>query len=1014
LSKPSTINSSGIDTAKVTRELMSLGKHTTPSKKDDVIREEGVAEFMRMFLTDQPQAFARAPETYEYFKKVIDPDLMGFLEERMQDIWDLVNLAPEDRVMRDVWDKEEVDKARRKAEGLRLKLEQFYTQAVDEYFPAIKDAKVLAGPAGEKRIKQLIAQHRGYESSAMFSINPKGIDGMYQSDLHGNKVGPSLFDILEQLANDKKKQDYFWKSYAIARRAEDYHARDLQLPNDIETYRQTVKNLEQKYPDFPDIFRQVRQYDDNLLTLLVQAGFFSKKQAEKIREDNPNHIHLFRVLDDGIVGTKSTKGNPVKALRGGGQEILNPYESMVNMTFIMWGAAKRQQLLRELADMADKAEGKGVVMVKSPYGFNVTEFNLNEVKKQIINALLEQGVDLDEFYKGFDIDLEFDTMVKVFRPNFFAKANQLAIYRDGKIELYDVEPELYKALGGMNPVTFNTTMKFLMNVAMKVGDFQAANILYTPRFIFWNTIRESLTAWLQTRAGINMFDILKGAVSVMQHDEWYLEAVKRGGTTEMFLANEARFVKDIIKEISLGRSVAKRLFNKIRHPVNTLRDAVKFTELGTKTAEAKKTIENNMVKRFAESIGKKEFATRVYRFIHPEIRQQWKEFFHVTNTNAADWDEAIFNMRDLTYDIKRKGKTVRELNINRIWRFFNAYVQGMDQAVRVTKDPQRLKRLLMRGSLLALFSLFIHSLVQDNEKYKNLKPYQKDNFWNIPIGDPKTTKIFLPIPRGFEWAIPFMALPVRMMDYFYNDNPEAWKGFSTSLRNNFMFEIDPMPLRPFIEQATNTTWQGIPIENFGDEGVSPKYRYDDRTSEVAKGVSKLTNMLPVKIESIQSPKRIEHLIRGFTGTTGGVVLSAIDQMADKPNYKASELLNDLPYLKPLKDIPGVNNIVASFFVDAEKSSTVREDYYQGKDEATKGYNDLKRSGEITPNTVEDVVMYKIYNKFDNAISKLNKVKDVLNEKGIREGVKKIENAILQMQKDMLTIKSKLDEKLKNK
>jgi len=1015
LSKVGTISKTGFNTRKVIDELIQLGKATTKSTNKAALREEGIAEFIRIFLTDQPQAFARAPETFEYFKKIVDPDLLGFLNERMQDIWDLVNLNPEDRVMRDVWDKEEVDKERKKAEGLKLKLEQFYTQTVDEYFPVIKDAKILAGPEGEKRIKELVAQNRGYESSAMFSINPKGIKGMYQSDLYGNKVGPSLFDILEPLANNQKKQDYFWKSYAIARRAEDYNERKLQLPNDIETYRQTVRNLESQYPDFPEIFHNVRKYDDNLLLILVQAGFFSNKQAKEIKEQNPNHIHLFRVLDDGFAGIKSSKGNPVKSLRGGGQEILNPYESMVNMTFVMWGAAKRQQLLLEIADMANRAEGKGAVMVKSPYGLKVTEFNLDEVKKQIIDSLIKLEVNLDEYYNGFDIDMEFDTMAKIFRPNFIAKANQLAIYRNGNIELYDVEPELYKALSGMNPVTFNTAMRFIMNIAMKVGDFQAANILYTPRFVVWNTIRETLTSWLQSRTGITIFDIVRGAYSVMSADDWYLETVKRGGTTEMYLANEARFAKDIIKDLSLGRVKSKRLFNKLRHPLNTLRDVIKFTELGTKTAEAKKTVENNMIKRFADSIGKGEFVTKVLKWIDPKIRSQWKEFFTLTNTTTADWDEAIFNMRDLTYDIKRKGKTVKDLQVNRIWRFFNAYIQGLDQAIRVTKDPTRNKRLLIRGALLALFSLFLHSLIEENEWYKKLKPYQKDNFWNIPIGDPKTTKIFLPIPRGFEWAIPFMAVPVRIMDYYKNDNPEAFKGFMSSLQNNFLFEVDPMPLRPFIEQMTNTRWQGIPIESFSDKMVSPKYRYDEYTSTVAKNISKITNKLPFRAEAIQSPKRLDHLIRGFTATTGNVILSAIDELAGKPNYKSSDLLNDLPYLKPIKDVPGVNVVISSFLLNASKSNTISNEYYEGRQKVTEAFNDLKRSGVIDKDTVENVILYKLYNKFDKTINDLKKIQDILEEKQTeksRNEIRKIDNAILGIKKDMLEISKKIDVQLK--
>jgi hypothetical protein len=223
LSSDNTVQASGLSTNKVHDELTRLGKQTTQSQNRMTIRKEGIAEFLRLYLTDPAQAFARAPETFEYFKKVVDDDLLNFLAARQQEISDLVNLSPEDRVMKDVVDRGEI----KPDSSFKQKLGSLYADWIDENYPLYKDALELGGKEGEKRIKEVVASNRGYESSAMFSINPDGNKHMHQTDLYGNNVGPSLYQIMEPLSGDKKKAEYFWKSYAVARRAEDYHNRNM-------------------------------------------------------------------------------------------------------------------------------------------------------------------------------------------------------------------------------------------------------------------------------------------------------------------------------------------------------------------------------------------------------------------------------------------------------------------------------------------------------------------------------------------------------------------------------------------------------------------------------------------------------------------------------------------------------------------------------------------------------------------------------------------------------------------
>jgi hypothetical protein len=230
-----------------------------------------------------------------------------------------------------------------------------------------------------------------------------------------------------------------------------------------------------------------------------------------------------------------------------------------------------------------------------------------------------------------------------------------------------------------------------------------------------------------------------------------------------------------------------------------------------------------------------------------------------------------------------------------------------------------------------------------------------------------------------------------------------------------MFDMTPMALKPFIEDALNLNWSGIPIENYQDKKVSPELRYDEYTSTVAKKISEVTNKIPYKIDIMQSPKRIDHIIKGFTGTQGKIMLSTIDELAGKPNYKSSDLLADMPYLNKVKDIPRVNSIIASFFVNAKKSNTISQEYYEGRDTASFGYEDLKASGKVKQDSVKNVILDRVYGKFDKTLGELRKAKEesIENKKpGYEKEVKDIDNAMLEIKKTMLGIQKEIEKDFK--
>jgi hypothetical protein len=218
-------------------------------------------------------------------------------------------------------------------------------------------------------------------------------------------------------------------------------------------------------------------------------------------DNNPNYVPLKRIMEvaNNVAGSsKSMAGakRVIKNLRGGGQEILDPTESDINNTFIYRSVAIRNQILVQLADYADQAKGKGYIMSKSESKIKPTAFDLSQIKKQ----LEDEGVDLT------GIDLE--TTMRIWNPNYLAGPNQVVIYRDGKPELYDVNPELYEAVSGLSP----TMGSALTQALMAIANVTKTGIIFTPKYLMYNSARDVFHNLISSEAGINLLDIFKGFI----------------------------------------------------------------------------------------------------------------------------------------------------------------------------------------------------------------------------------------------------------------------------------------------------------------------------------------------------------------------------------------------------------------------------------------------------------------------------------------------------------------------
>jgi hypothetical protein len=291
--------------------------------------------------------------------------------------------------------------------------------------------------------------------------------------------------------------------------------------------------------------------------------------------------------------------------------------------------------------------------------------------------------------------------------------------------------------------------------------------------------------------------------------------------------------------------------------------------------------------------------------------------------------EALYRSLEVM-NFHRKGNSPLIRVLTAAVPFFNARLQGLDLFYRAstgnmnTKDAAAIQRQFWaRGATMMALSAAYWFMVSDDEEYKKQEQETKDNNWLIPgLG------IRIPIP--FEVGVLFKVIPERIVAYTFGN--DTGKDLTDSLKRNaistFAFNPIPQTAKPIVEAAFdfNTfTWR--PIIGKGMEDVAPEFQVGPSTSNVAKLIGQNLGL---------SPMKVDHVIKGYTGTMGMYLIDTVDMVLDQfgNSPKPTKRFEQLPVIK-------------RFALDAEARGYVTQ-YYELKDAVdttVRTMNLLEKTGE---------------------------------------------------------------------
>ena len=188
-------------------------------------------------------------------------------------------------------------------------------------------------------------------------------------------------------------------------------------------------------------------------------------------------------------------------------------------------------------------------------------------------------------------------------------------------------------------------------------------------------------------------------------------------------------------------------------------------------------------------------------------------------------------------------------------------------------------------------SLSLLAMYHDDPDWKRREEWDRNNYWWFKFGG-KAYRI----PKPFEVGA-IGTLAERSAERIF-DKEMTGKRFReqilTLLGDNLSMNPVPQAIKPIMDvYANKDSFTGRPIESMSQERLKSEYRFNDRTTMTARGISTAANAVTGLVgKEALSPIQVDHLIRGYFGWLGAFVVGSGDLIArwatDQPKQAAPD------------------------------------------------------------------------------------------------------------------------------
>lgn len=609
---------------------------------------------------------------------------------------------------------------------------------------------------------------------------------------------------------------------------------------------------------------------------------------EKRREwESEWYVPFYRQTEDEVVLGPNTKRGlshqsaGIRRLRGGKVPTADLMQNILQNWIKLTDASVKNHALKTMMDNFQGTEyiSNETLQFKKAM---IPETELHKYIKQHPDFAkrLAEWLDLDPKTTADGIwdavaDLSSDQLQQMWQLVAPTDPDVVRVQRNGKNEYYRIHvPGLLRATGHMQPRDWQSSLG--MRSARWFKQLLTVGVTASPDFMMRNFIRDAAHSWAINKD--NMFflkDSMKGLKQAMTEDPIHRAMMAagasfQGGYVHATNPEESAQIlrRELIKAGMREGEVTKFLGSIVDTPAKLTqvigRGWQHYRDAGDK-------IEN------ASRVATAEAGRKAGK---PEV--QW-----------------LFESKDLM-DYSRRGNFGALIFLTDVMPFLNARIQGLDKLGRAWHTDKGM--VTKKMAMIAGFSVFLAMLNDDDEDYQQLPDWEKDAYWHVFPPGPDGEKHHVRIPKPFEIGFVAGTMPERMYRAWYSKSQPSEKvvwALQHGIRETLNINLYPQFALPIAEiKANRHFYFDQPIESIADKNLIPKERYNAYTSETAVWFA--DNRVAEWLEL--SPKQLEHLWNGYTGTNGAYLLALADRLTGPAMGfpKPEEVqLEDMPLVKSL-------------------------------------------------------------------------------------------------------------------
>ena len=351
---------------------------------------------------------------------------------------------------------------------------------------------------------------------------------------------------------------------------------------------------------------------------------------------------------------------------------------------------------------------------------------------------------------------------------------------------------------------------------------------------------------------------------------------------------------------------------------------------------------DNLFDEFQKEMGKRGMGGGSGNMLTKPFIKLWDGLGKATTMSDAATRKAVFddvlartgNEAEAAYqaleviNFSRRGNSPLARVITAAIPFLNARFQGLDVFYRSARGQYNANKEMSKRKQQQVFATRALTLAGLTGLY-----------WLLVSDDiPTDSGVPVKIPIPFEVGLMFKTIPEKSLAVLSGKatGREAMQSAITGVTGTLA--INPLGaqiIKPLLEANFNHNFYtgNAIVSKYLDGNLQDAFIDRASTNELAKMVGEMFDVSPLKVE---------HVMRGYTGTIGTYVLGAVDEILRSPALTGDKEL-EMPS-RPVTEFP----IMKRFFANS-KNAGAKEDFYELNAEIRKivgTLNSLKKEGRV--------------------------------------------------------------------